>query len=103
MAILKIFERKIQLLEDIRNLVDYVPAKFECCAPKEVGFFRVTGFFKKHYSQFSPHGCQFDDTDFKLGELDSKSFKILHEKYMKFGEVLSKGELFERYLEILHF
>ena len=84
MAILKIFERKIQLLEDIRNLVDYVPAKFECCAPKEVGFFRVTGFFKKHYSQFSPHGCQFDDTDFKLEEKNNLS-KIQPLNLLNFG------------------
>ena len=55
-----------------------VCAKFEGCASKTVGavgFLRVTGFSKNYYCQISaginknsPHGCQFNGTDFKLGK-----------------------------------
>ena len=55
-------------LKDFSKSVMSVSVKFEKCAEKiieGIGCFGVIVFLK-HYWQFFPHGCQFDDIDFKL-------------------------------------
>ena len=72
--IMSYYVLKIQLLENLCILILSVYAKFEGCAANTVGgagLLRVTGFFQKiDYCQISPRSCQFDGTDFKLGEHD---------------------------------
>ena len=73
-----------------------VHAKFEGCGAKiGVGFLRVTGFSKeKHYYQISPHGCQFDGTDFKLCEHDKKWSMMTHYKFDKVWWSILDGTAF---------
>ena len=63
-----------------------VCAKFEGCAAKTVGgvgFLRLTGFSKKHHCQISPHVCQFNGTDLKLGKDVNKWSMMLYYKFDK--------------------
>ena len=72
--------KKTVLLEDLCSLVASVPVKFEACAAKIVGgvrLFRLAGFLKKHFCQFTAPGCQFDNTDIKLGNLQAFEDTIL--------------------------
>ena len=71
-----------------------VCAKFKGCTAKTVGvgFLRVKGFFlKNHYFQISPHDCQFNDTDFKLGQ-------HVKEWYRTYYKWQSLGKYLRRYL-----
>ena len=72
---------KIRLLEALCHLVVSIFSKFEGCAAKTVGgigLLRVMFFLKKHYCQISPHDCQFDGTDFKLGKPVEKWYIMLY-------------------------